>query len=136
MDESEFQIMPANHDDLAEAQAFLTPFMDGRLLLQRTSLELELLLKHAFKALYGGQIVGFCALEIYSKKLAEIQCLAVSSKFRRMGLGVKLVQRCIERARDEKIKELMAISSTDEMFMACGFDYALPNQKRALFIQP
>ena len=105
MDESEFQIMPASHEDLAETQSFLTPFMDGQLLLQRTSLELELLLKHSFKALHGGQIVGCCALEVYSKKLAEIQCLAVAAEFRRKGVGVKLVPRCIDRARDEKIQE-------------------------------
>ncbi len=117
-------------------QEFLSPFMDGHLLLQRASLELELLLKHAFKATQNGTIVAFCALEIYSKKLAEIQCLAVAPEFRRKGLGGQLVKRCVERARDEKVKELMAISSSDEMFMACGFDYSLPHQKRALFIQP
>ena len=136
MDDAAIQIVPGNHDDLAQIQQFLAPFMDGHLLLQRTSLELELLLKHSFKAIRHGEIVAFCALEIYSKKLAEIQCLAVSTDLRRLGLGGELIKRCVERARDEKVKELMAISSSDEMFMACGFDYSLPNQKRALFIQP
>ncbi|MGB1929312.1 MAG: GNAT family N-acetyltransferase, partial [Mariniblastus sp.] len=56
--------------------------------------------------------------------------------YRRQGLGRILVQRCVERAREEKVKELMAISASDEMFLTCGFDYSLPNQKRALFIQP
>ena len=136
MDDAAIQILPGNQDDLAEVQTFLAPFMDGHLLLQRTSLELELLLKYSFKAVRHGEIVAFAALEIYSKKLAEIQCLAVSPDFRRQGLAGELVKRCIERARDEKVKELMAISSSDEIFMACGFDYSLPNQKRALFIQP
>ena len=136
MDESEIQILPANSDELAQVQAFLAPFLDDRQLLRRTSLELELLLRHSFKATSNGRIVAFCALEIYSKKLAEIQCLAVDSAFRRRGLGGKLVECCVERAREEKVKELMAISASDEMFKNCGFDYSLPNQKRALFIQP
>ena len=110
--------------------------MDGQLLLRRTSIELELLLKHSFKASHEDRIIGFCALEIYSKKLAEIQCLAVDLGFRRLGVGRKLVDHCVQRARDEKVFELMAISSSEEMFRSCGFDYSLPNQKRAFFIQP
>jgi len=142
MDQSEFKISPATHEDFVGVRDFLAPFMDGIRLLERTSVELELLLKHSFKAVAtsgGGEperIVGFCALEIYSKKLAELQCLAVDESFRRKGVGTELVKACVARARDEKVKEMMAISSSDEMFKACGFDYSLPNQKRALFIEP
>ena len=142
MDQLEFKISPANHDDFVEVRDFLAPFMDGVHLLERTTVELELLLKHSFKAVAldqageSGRIVGFCALEIYSKKLAELQCLAVDSDFRRKGVGTELVKSCVARAREEKVKELMAISSSDEMFKSCGFDYSLPNQKRALFIEP
>ncbi len=67
---------------------------------------------------------------------AEIQCLAVSDKFRRRGVGRTLVSMCVGRAREQKVVELMAISNSDKMFQACGFDYSLPNQKRAFFIQP
>ncbi len=138
----EFKIVPASHDDFVDVRDFLAPFMDGVHLLPRTSVELELLLKHSFKAVElkedggPGRIVGFCALEIYSKKLAELQCLAVDEAFRRRGVGSGLVQACVAKAREEKVKEMMAISSSDEMFKACGFDYSLPNQKRALFIEP
>jgi len=142
MDNLEFKISPASGDDFVDVRDFLAPFMDGIHLLERTSLELELLLRHSFKAVAlepsgsPAGIVGFCALEIYSKKLAELQCLAVDAKFRRKGVGSELVKACVARAREEKVKELMAISSSDEMFKACGFGYSLPNQKRALFIAP
>lgn len=136
MENSEVEIVAVCPDELREVQSFLEPYLDDQQLLRRTSLELELLLKHAFKAVVDGRIVAFCALEIYSKKLAEIQCLAVDFDYRRKGLGGILVQRCVALAREEKVKELMAISASDEMFLTCGFDYSLPNQKRALFIQP
>ncbi len=137
MEEPEFAISVATQEDLAGVQTFLEPFMDDQQLLKRTSLELQLLLKHSFKATDADDvIVAFCALEIYSKKLAEIQCLAVDARFRRKGIGAELVERCVGRARTEKVNELMAISASEDMFMACGFDYSLPNQKRALFIQP
>ena len=130
----------AVHGDLEGVLKFLKPFMDDKLLLPRTSLELELLLKHAFVALDNSgddepAVIGFAALEIYSKKLAEIQCLAVSAEYRLKGIGRELVNRCVARSQEEKVLELMAISSSEELFRICGFDYSLPNQKRAFFLQ-
>ena len=131
-----FDFIDACQDDLEDVQDFLQPFMDRKELLQRTSIEMQLLLKHAFLCRADGELVGFAALEIYSKKLGEIQCLAVASTFRRKGIGGQLVKQCVARARVEKVKELMAISASEEMFFSCGFDYSLPQQKRAFFIEP
>jgi amino-acid N-acetyltransferase len=136
MDEFSISLCEARPKDLLRVQQFLQPYMDGKMLLLRTSLELELLLRHAFIAEHAGKVVGFAAVEIYSRKLAEIQCLAVDDMFQRRGIGRELVNRCVQRAREQNILEVMAISSSEELFRACGFDYSLPNQKRALFIQP
>ena len=136
MEDTSIEFCQAGQNDLARVQAFLKPYMNGKQLLPRTSIELELLLKHAFLALHDDQLIGFAAVEIYSRKLAEIQCLAVSELYQRKGVGRTLVGMCVARAREQRIVEVMAISSSDEMFRACGFDYSLPNQKRALFIQP
>lgn len=133
---SDYKFVDACQDDLEVVQNFLQPFMDRKELLQRTSIEMQLLLKHAFLCWHDDQMVGFAALEIYSKKLGEIQCLAVAAEARRQGIGGALVRRCVQRARDEKVKELMAISASEEMLLSCGFDYSLPNQKRAFFIEP
>lgn len=137
-----FEISPATQEDLADVNLFLQPFVDEKLLLQRTSVELQLLLRHSFKAVPAAQavrsktpIVGFCSLEIYSKKLAEIQCLAVSPEFQRRGVGKSLLKLCVDRAKEEKVLEILAISNSEDMFKACGFDYSLPNQKRAFFFQ-
>nr|WP_286178222.1 GNAT family N-acetyltransferase [Rhodopirellula sp. JC639] len=79
--------------------------------------------------------VGFSAVEVYSPKLAELQCLAVHPDFQRFGVGRRLVQMCVDRARDLGIMEIMAISSSDRFLENCGFHYSLPDQKRALFQQ-
>lgn len=141
-----FQIVPAVQDDLEAVSKFLQPFVDSQMLLPRTSITLQLLLRHGFKALLrhdheasgcpAETLVGFVALEIYSKKLAEVQCLAVDERFRRVGIGKALVHACVDRAREEQVLELMAISNSGEMFEACGFDFSLPNQKRAYFRHP
>ena len=132
----EVVVSPANSSELNEICEFLTPFMEQKLLLTRTIDELSVLIRHGFVARHRSAVVGFASVEVYSKKLAELQCLAVSSEFRRKGIGKILVQRCVERASEAGVLELMAISNSEELFRACGFDYSLPNQKRALFIEP
>ena len=132
----EIKFRQAIGSDLKGVASFLGPFMESEFLLPRTDEELGKLIENGFVAEHDSKVVGFAAVEFYSKKLAEIQCLAVDGEFRRRGIGKELVSRCITRAAEFNVVELMAISASDEMFKACGFDYSLPNQKRALFIQP
>ena len=113
---------------------FLEPFFDAHII-RRTEKEMETLSRHGFLALSGNKIVGFAAIEIYSQKLAEVQSLAVDSEYQRQGIGKQLVNRCVERSNREGILELMAITASEKLFRDIGFDYSLPNQKRAFFLQ-
>ncbi len=111
-----------------------------RLLLSRTQAEIIELTRHGFVAILesdpdANQIVGFSAIEIYSTKIAELQCLAVLQRYQGTGVGRALVQHCVQRARDLNVMEVMAISSSEVFLKACGFDYSLPDQKKALFCQ-
>ena len=115
-----FEIKSASQHDLSAVSQFLQPFMTAQHLLQRTSADIQLLLRHGFKAESDGSIIGFCALEIYSMKLAEIQCLAVAESHQRKGIGRQLVNACVRRAKEENVLELLAISSSEPMFKACG----------------
>lgn len=130
-----FSIRDAVPADGPQLQQFLRPFVEAKYILPRTDEDLAVLLRHGFVAERETEIVGFAAIEIYSRKLAEVQSLAVKPALQGRGVGSALVQRCIERARREGVLELMAITVTDNLFRLAGFDYSLPNQKRALFIQ-
>lgn len=122
-------------DDIPKLQRFLDPFVTAKQILPRSDEDLGVLIRHGFVAESGSEIVGFAALEIYSRKLSEIQALAVSATMQGKGVGSELVKRCIGRAKAEGILELMAITASDNLFRNAGFDYSLPNQKRALFLQ-
>ena len=115
--------------------AFLRPYVAAGRLLERTMEELDLLVDDGFVADDAGRIVGFAALEVYSKKLAELRSLAVADGYRGQGLGKRLVAACVERAREKNVLEVMAITSSDEFFQSCGFDFTLPGEKKALFLQ-
>ena len=133
---ADINLSDATSKDIRAVNNFLQPFVDQEFLLPRTRDELIHLLKHAFVARWRRKVVGFAAVEIYSRKLAEIQCLAVHPEFQRMGIGRRLVTACVRRAKELKVLELMAISASDAFLKDCGFDYSLPKQKRALFVEP
>ena len=99
--------------------------------------ELDELVETGFVAVEENDvIVGFASLEIYSRKLAEIRSLVVADHRQGIGVGKKLVSACIERARQRNILEVMVVTSSDVFFQNCGFDFTLPGEKKALFIQP
>lgn len=133
---SEIRIREATPADVASLAAFLQPFFDDHKLLERPAEELQKLAEHGFVVERDGAMVGFAAIEVYSRKMAEIQCLAVAPDCQGQGLGKRLIGHCVERARLLDIHELMAITASEKPFTDCGFDYSLPDQKRALFIRP
>ncbi len=114
---------------------FITPFVEEGKLLPRTYDELDHLIETLFVAELEGEIVGCAALEVYSRKLAEIRSLAVSPTARGLGVGKMLVKACVELARQRDILEVMAITSSEDFFKSCGFDFTLPGEKKALFFQ-
>jgi amino-acid N-acetyltransferase len=130
-----YSIRPATLDDVTPLATFLAPFIAQERLLPRTRDELEDLAADGFVAISAGRIVGFAALEIYSTKLGEIRSLAVDPAHQGQGIGRALVEACLQRARDRKVFEVMAITSSEEFFQRCGFDFTLPGEKKALFLQ-
>lgn len=127
-------LRPLQRRDMPSVARLIQPFVEGGKLLPRTRQELLTLLPHGFVALCAGRIVGFAALEVYSSKLAEIRSLVVASDFQGKGVGRLLVDACVKRARSRNILEVMAITSNEEFFRRCGFDFTLPGEKKALFI--
>ena len=131
-------VRPATAADVPAVHAFIRPFVAGGRLLARTMAELESLAPHGFVAIEDdarGRVVGFAALEVYSPKLAEVRSLAVADALRGRGIGQALVGRCVELARERQVLEVMAVTSSDAFFTRCGFDFTLPGEKKALFLQ-
>ena len=133
----QIEIRPAKHEDIIPLSEFIVPFVEQGKILPRTSEELDELVETGFVAIEAdSEIVGFASLEIYSRKLAEIRSLVVADHRQGIGVGKKLVSACVDRARQRNILEVMAVTSSDVFFRSCGFDFTLPGEKKALFIQP
>ncbi len=128
-------IRQADPTDLEAIATCIEPFVAQGKVLRRTFSELQSLIPHYLVAEKDGKIVGCVVLEIYSPKLAEIRSLVVSPECQGLGVGKRLVDQCVDRAKEHNIFEIMAITSQDGFFQTCGFDYTLPGEKRALFMQ-
>ncbi|MBM3272157.1 GNAT family N-acetyltransferase [Candidatus Kaiserbacteria bacterium] len=76
-------------------------------------------------------IIGCCALEVYSQRLAEIRSLAVREDHRHKGLGSQLVDACLAAAKDAGILEILTITNSPTFFETRGFG-AFKNEKYAL----
>ena len=68
-----------------------------------------------------GQMAGFTATHIHSPRLAEVRSLVVGEKFRGLKLGKKLVEACINEAKEYGIKQVLSLTYEKGFFESCGF---------------
>ena len=68
-----------------------------------------------------GIVLGCTRLSIAWNDLAEVASLAVDINARKKGIGKKLVDACIERAKYLNIKKLFTLTYQVEFFEKCGF---------------
>lgn len=78
------------------------------------------------------RIIGCCALQIYSKRLAEVRSLAVDPAFQKRGVATRLVELCKQRGRARGVQELFAVTSQTKFFERAGFS-TFRREKTAMF---
>jgi amino-acid N-acetyltransferase len=87
-----------------------------------------------FVATVGDEIVGCCALQVYSKRLAEVRSLAVHPDFQKRRIASQLVELCKQRARARGVRELFAVTSQASFFERAGFA-TFRREKTAMFFE-
>lgn len=78
-------------------------------------------IREFFVALENKQVIACCALEVYSRRLAEIRSLVVHPKFQRQGIGTRLIVKCVQLAKTKKIYEVLSITGSRKVFLRLGF---------------
>ena len=131
----EICIRPTEPGEKEAVLRLIEPAVRHDKLLPRLVDELDELIENSFVATMDDEIVGFAALDIYSRKLAEIRGLVVDDRCQGMGVGKRLVEACVALAWQHDVMEVMAISSSESFFRTCGFDFTLPDEKKAFFLQ-
>ena len=108
--------------DAEQIQQLINQFADAGRLLPRSLSEIYDNLRDFH--VYEGQnrhIEGVCALHICWEDLAEIRSLAVADKERKKGIGMKLVEACLEEARNLGIARAFLLTYIPPYFERSGF---------------
>jgi len=69
----------------------------------------------------GLELVGVCGLGVCWEDLAEVRSLAVLEAYRDRGLGLKLVEACLEEARVLGLKRVFTLTYVPDFFGKIGF---------------
>ena len=104
-------------------------------ILKRSIQDITRNLKHFWIVEEDHRVVACCAIEVYSKKLAEIRSLVVDHGHEKKGIATCLIEKGIQEAKRKKIYEVLAITDRENLFKRQGFSEQLHGQK-ALFLRP
>jgi len=64
----------------------------------------------------NGTVVGCAALHVYWKDLSELKSVAVDEAHQGKNIGGKLINRCIEEAKELGIKENLCLNLCPQIF--------------------
>ena len=94
--------------------------VNGKILL-RTEDEMATTIRSYTVVEVDGKMAGFTATHIHSPRLAEVRSLVVGKDFRGLKLGKKLVEACINEAKQYGIKQVLSLTYVKGFFESCGF---------------
>jgi len=90
-------------------------------ILHRSDDEIATTIRSYTCASIDNKLVGFVALHIYSKNLAEVRSLIVDEKYRGLSIGKGLILKCLEEAKKLSIKKVLSLTYKDKFFENLGF---------------
>lgn len=131
-------LRPMILQDIPAVLSVMSPFIQKKILLPRTSHDLEEKLSDYIVYEIDGCIRACAALHEYKDGQAEIAGIAVDENFSSLGIGPKLVDYLIDRSKKQNKKSVFILTTrTSDWFEHLGFKpdtiESLPEERRALW---
>jgi amino-acid N-acetyltransferase len=114
-------IRKATIKDIKQIQVLINDFAKKDLMLPRSLNELYENIRDLWVYEDKGRVFGCCALHICWDTLAEIKSLAVKSGKQGRGIGVSLVQSCLDEAGLLGVRKVFVLTYQPEFFKKFGF---------------
>jgi len=107
--------------DISNMQQLVQSEVDNGNILSRNEAEMATTIR-SYRVVYDDDIlVGFVALHIYTPILAEIRSLVVKDSYRGQGIGSKLIQSCIDEAKQLEVQEILVLTYQQKLFEKFNF---------------
>ncbi len=121
MESDNIVIRKAKMEDVPVIHELVNYYASRGEMLARSRSEIYEGLRDFFVAEEEGQMLGCAALHINWEDLAEVRSLAVSTAAQKRGIGKKLVEACIQEARDLGVSRVYALTYRPGFFEQLGF---------------
>ena len=115
-------LVKANLSDIPAMQSLVVSEVKDGVILNRSEDEVATNIRSYVLAKEGEKLVGYTALHIHSKRLAEVRSLIVDEAYRGQKIGQKLVEFAVEEAKSLKVEEdVLVLTYTPAFFEKLGF---------------
>lgn len=111
----------AKLSDIPEMQKLVEKEIKEGVILKRNDDEVATNIRSYILVFRDKELVGYGALHIHSPSLSEIRSLIVKENARGLGIGKKIVEYCIEEAKELRVKEILTLTYIADFFKKLGF---------------
>ncbi len=120
--------------DIPQMQEMVIEEVKSGIILKRTEDEVATNIRSYVVAKEGERIVGYTALHIHSRRLAEIRSLIVDRAYRGQKIGQRMVEYALKEAKALNVEEdVLALTYVPGFFKKLGFNEinkeAIPEHK-------
>ena len=116
------ELVKAKLSDIPAMQALVAPEVKEGIILNRTEDEVATNIRSYVLAKDGERLVGYTALHIHSRRLAEIRSLIVDEAYRGQNVGQRMVQFTLEEAKNIGVEEdVLVLTYLPQFFLKLNF---------------
>lgn len=116
------RLVKATLNDIAQMQALVASEVKDGIILNRSEDEVATNIRSYVLAKEDEKIVGYTALHIHSKRLAEIRSLIVDENYRGQKIGQRMVAFMLHEAKEIGVEEdVLVLTYLPQFFEKLGF---------------
>ncbi len=116
------KIRPMHREDISQVISLMRPFVENGILLPRTESQLEVTYNDYNIYEIDGAVRACAALHIYDRNQAEIAAVAVDETCAHIGIGPKMIEHLINKAKAINLKSIFILTTqTADWFESQGF---------------
>ena len=121
--DSAFSLRPARTSDVAAIKRLVARLADERILISKETVAYyESLQEFQIAESAEGEVIGCGALHVMWEDLAEIRTLAAADSWRGRGVGHRLVESLVEKARELGVSRVFCLTFEVDFFVRHGFE--------------
>ena len=116
------ELVKAKLSDIPAMQVLVASEVKDGIILNRSEDEVATNIRSYVLAKEEGKLLGYTALHIHSKRLAEIRSLIVDAAYRGQKIGQKMVEFTLNEAKDLGVEEdVLVLTYLPEFFLKLDF---------------